>query len=128
MGTYTELVLKCCVKPDIPEDVDRILRFLFKFERSDFEKSKLPDHDFFKKISWEAIGVSSSQYHIPQAMSFYNGLYLFTRFDIKNYHNEIYLFLDWLLPYIGEESGQFLGWIMAERQKEPLFLYMPKEV
>jgi len=127
MGTYTELVLKCAVKDDIPKEVDNVLKFLFGRDILMDMPEKLPEHPFFKKISWEAIGRSSSYYHIPCPVNFYNGKYLFTRSDLKNYHEEIESFLDWLIPYLCNSPGKFIGWQFLEQTREPLFIYMPGE-
>lgn len=121
MGTYTELVLKCTIRDDIPEIVNEILTFLFceRLKRP----CELPNHPFFKNKSWEAIGRSASYYHIPIPSSFYNGKYLFSRSDLKNYHDEIQSFLDWLKPYLSTPPGKFIGWIFAEEMNEPVFIY-----
>jgi hypothetical protein len=121
MGTYTELVLKCYIKEDRPEIVHDVLNFLFGKDSE--PPYKLPDHPFFNKIRWEAIGRSGSYYHCPNPTNFYDGKYLFTRSDFKNYDDEIDCFLDWLKPYISLPKGQFMGWIFLEQTKEPIFLY-----
>jgi hypothetical protein len=125
MGTYTELVLKCRIKDDKPEIVNEVLNYLFKNGYS--LPIQLPDHPFFKKINWEAIGRSGSYYHCPASQSFYDGKYLFTRSDLKNYDDEIATFLDWLLPYISCLPGKFIGWVFCEQSREPEFIYMPGE-
>ncbi len=122
MGTYTELVLKCEIKRDRPEEVHNVLNFLFGKETE--YPCVLPDHLFFKKIGWQAIGRCSSCYHIPRPINFYDGTVLFTRSDLKNYDDEIDTFLDWLKPYLNNLPGEFIGWIFYERSKEPVFIYM----
>ena len=120
MGTYTELVLKCTIREDRPEIVHEVLNFLFKKGERPY---RLPQHVFFEKQSWEAIGRSVSCYHFSAIVNFYDGKYLFTRSDFKNYHDEIAFFLDWLKPYLSTPPGKFIGWVFAEDMKEPVFLY-----
>ena len=120
MGTYTELVLKCRITEHKSDLVEEILRFLFA--KGD-EPSELPNHDFFKKTSWEAIGRSGSYYHIPSTQNYYDGHCLFSRSDLKNYDDEIESFIDWLMPYIINAPGQCIGWIFYEQSKEPYLIY-----
>lgn len=43
MGMYTELVLKCQVKGDMPKEVMDVIQYMF----ADADKpAKLPDHEF----------------------------------------------------------------------------------
>jgi hypothetical protein len=121
MGTYTELVLKCTIKYDRPEIVHNVLNFLFN--ENQLHPSHLPEHEFFKRKSWEAIGRSNSYYHCPRSLNFYDGKCLFSRSDFKNYHDEIDLFLDWVKPYLSNPPGNFIGWAFGEGMKEPNFLY-----
>jgi hypothetical protein len=121
MGTYTELVIKCTIKDNVPELVDNVLKFLFS---EGFDKpAVLPEHEFFRSDRWESIGRSCSCYHIPAPTSFYDGKYLFSRSDLKNYDGEINLFLDWLKPYMSNPGGQLIGWIFLEQSREPIFIY-----
>ncbi len=121
MGTYTELVLKCRIKNDIPKIVHGVLSYLFGKDEN--PPCELPDHVFFKKISWHAIGRSNSYYHIPYSLSFYDGNYLFSRSDLKNYYDEIEQFLDWIKPYLNNAKGEFIGWIFLEESENPIFIY-----
>jgi hypothetical protein len=125
MGTYTELVLKCRIEDDKPKIVHEILNFLFG-DGSEMP-IELPDHEFFKKKSWKEIGRSCSCYHIPCTLSFYDGKYLFTRSDMKNYEDEIECFINWLKPYLCNIPGQFIGWIFCEQSIEPFFIYNSNE-
>lgn len=125
MGTYTELVLKCDIKEDKPKIVHEALNFLFN--KNQLRPDELPDHPFFKKMTWDCIGRCSSFYHCPGTLNFYDGRYLFSRSDLKNYDDEIQLFLDWLIPYLSASPGKFIGWIFLEGEKEPEFIYMPGE-
>ena len=123
MGTYTELVLKCTLKNDLPQKVDAALRYLFCDNYP--TPTELPDHEFFKKPRWEAVGKSGSYYHCPRPLYFYDGKYLFTRTDLKNYDDEIATFLDWLMPYMSCPPGKFIGWVFCEQSREPEFIHMP---
>jgi len=130
MGMYTELVLKCQIKDDLPADVRSVLKYLFK--GGDKPLAVLPDHEFFKCPRWDFIGQGSSFYHHPAALSDYwtghgdddnRGGYLFSRSDLKNYDNEIEKFIDWLRPYIDENDEQCIGWSWYEEEDQPTLLF-----
>lgn len=129
MGMYTELVLKCSTKANLPDDVKAVLNCLF---RGHSEPENLPDHAFFKCLRWACIGQTSSFYHHPKALSDYwtgfpedldNGGYIFSRSDLKNYDDEIEHFVDWFMPYIEEDVGQCIGWQWYEEDKAPTLLF-----
>jgi hypothetical protein len=128
MGMYTELVLKCQIKDDLPDDVRAVLKHLFK---GGDEPESLPDHEFFKSRRWSLIGRCSSFYHHPNAMSDYwtghgdddnRGGYIFSRSDLKNYDGEIGHFIDWLMPYIDQDEGDCIGWEWYEEDDVPTLL------
>jgi hypothetical protein len=123
---YTELVLKCRIKKNVPEDVMNILAYLFD-RKSEVEKPRgLPKHALFETPRWWGIGGCSSYYHHPEAMSsLYRGLgtYLFSRSDLKNYDNEIALFLGWLRPYLDHEKGECIGWEWYEEDEKPTLIF-----
>lgn len=121
MGTYTELVLKCSIKDERPEIVHDVLNFLFN--ENQLHPTELPDHEFFKIKGWDAVGRTNSYYHCPRSLNFYDGKYLFSRSDFKNYQDEIDLFLDWLKPYLSSPPGKLIGWAFGDEMKEPVFLY-----
>ena len=118
MGMYTELTLKVDLNEGLPEDVNRILRFLFdnSFDEDDDEMvtgkdfikkyGELPDHEFFKSERWSSVGSCNSFYHVPETFNHYRRNSLFSRSDLKNYDCEIEKFLDWLLPYISKEENR----------------------
>jgi hypothetical protein len=120
MGMYTELIIKCDIKKDLQEDVKAILNCLFNSQE---EVENTPKHPFFYTSRWRAIGNCCSYYHIPKALSFFDGNYLFSRSDLKNYSSEIELFLDWLNPYIDEPVGRCIGWMWYEEDEEPSLIY-----
>lgn len=132
MGMYTELVLKCQIRDDVPADVQDILNYLFN-NGGDFNNPPpTPEHSFFLCPRWKMIGQCSSFYHHPKALSDYwmghngerdQGGYIFSRSDLKNYNDEIRLFIDWLRPYIDEEDEQCIGWSWYEEETEPTLLY-----
>lgn len=130
MGTYTELILKCSIKKDIPDEVVSVLNFLFNGASLD-ETKAIPLHQFFNLSNWMCIGNCSSYYHIPFASSKFTkedgkeffGSYLFSRSDLKNYGGEIAQFLDWINEYIAEEVGHCIGWTWYEEDKEPTLIF-----
>lgn len=128
MGMYTELVLKCDLIRDLPDDVVNILIFLFDMRNTEIQDANMlvtPDHAFFKTVRWRMIGRCSSVYHIPETFSYFKkeNRYLFTRCDLKNYDNEIDLFMQWLDPYLDHNPGEFLGWVWYEEYDSPTFIY-----
>lgn len=124
MGMYTELVLKCRIKREIPAKEKAVLEYLFAWKE---KPSALPDHPFFKTTHWDAIGRSNSFYHVPQAFSCFDGEYLFTRSDLKNYENEIDLFLDFINPYITHDTDHFLGWVWYESNEKPTYIFKKED-
>lgn len=123
MGMYSELLIKCDVIRSKDPKTEEILKFLFSGEVDmDDQPKDLPDHKFFRCERWFMIGRCSSCYHIPSALSFYDGTYLFSRSDLKDYDNEIYLFLDWLYPSIDEEDDRILGWYWYEESENPTMI------
>ena len=124
MGMYTELVLKCQLKENLPVEVMDIIMFMFKGGNRCSPPATLPDHEFFKCGSWMMIGASSSFYHIPWKVNDLEENYLFSRSDLKNYGDEIEEFVDWLTPYI-ETGGQrtCIGWSWYEGAIEPRLLF-----
>lgn len=130
---YTELLIKSDIIRELPENVKYILDFLFNPSSNidiwdENMKIKLdislPDHEFFKCERWDQIGRCNSYYHIPASCNFFDGSYLFSRSDLKDYDNEINFFIDWVMPYLEEEEGKLLGWKWYEEWNEPEFIYM----
>lgn len=128
MGMYTELYLSCGLKRDIPDEVLKILKYLFDPKCSELVSS-FPDHMFFKCARWEAIGRSSSYYFVPMPTSnlYFDGRdrYLTTRSDLKNYSGEISNFLDWIMPYIDACEGDHLGHYRYEEDAAPTLIIYP---
>lgn len=122
MGMYTELVLKCGIKEDIPDDVEAVLHYLFNGGTAP-SYDKLPTHRFFQTTRWSMIGRSNSYYHVPWACSKYYEGRIFSRSDLKNYDDEIMKFIDWLRPYIDEFPEQCIGWMWYEEDNAPTLIY-----
>lgn len=120
MGMYTELVIKCHIKRNLPDTVNEILNCMFNGTE---EPEHLPDHLFFKCPRWNAVGSCSSYYHIPESLSFYREGYLFSRSDLKNYDDEIDLFLNWVKKYVDELPDRCIGWTWYEEDDSPELIY-----
>jgi len=121
MGMYTELVLKCDVLPDVPENVGQVLNFLFC---GGDEPTDLPDHSFFRCERWQAVGRCNSYYHHPKTINSYTENYLFSRSDLKNYDGEIEKFVDWVKPYLNMSAGDCIGWSWYEEAPSPTLIFM----
>lgn len=122
MGMYTELLLKCNVKRDLPQDVKEALHYLFN---SESKPETLPDHPFFSLHRWKLIGSCGSYYHIPWSASRYAENCIFSRSDLKNYNGEIQMFASWLMPYLEEPEGKCIGWHWYEESEKPELIFMP---
>lgn len=129
MGMYTEVVVKCDLKPRLTNVELAALKFLFS---DGPEPSELPDHRFFSLPRWMCIGRDSSYYHIPEALNHYDpdddidrGAYLFSRSDLKNYDGEIEAFFDWLRPLVDKYCDKTcIGWMWYEEDEEPTLVYV----
>ncbi|AGF89304.1 hypothetical protein SP069_00185 [Salmonella phage SP069] len=126
MGMYTELVLKCSLKEDVPDDVVTVVSYLFC--NGTDEPKQLPDHKFFSLSRWQHIGKSCSFYHHPEIINscpvydYTDSRYIFSRSDIKNYDGEIEAFIDWFKPYVDAEEGQCIGWSWYEEDLQPTLI------
>ena len=126
MGMYTEFVLKCEVKDNLPDNVLSVLNFLFNWEDEPNELM-IPKHPFFKCQRWRMIGHCSSYYHVPFVSSRFADGYIFSRSDHKNYDGEIDKFLDWIRPYIAEFPGHCIGWSWYEEEDVPTLIILTEE-
>jgi hypothetical protein len=128
MGTYTEMVVKACIKSNI-SDLDRAaLSFLFNDGASSGLPEK-PNHPFFKCDRWAHIGRTCSFYHIPWSDSKYEKDKIFSRCDIKNYSDEIEMFFDYLRPLIDGYRGDSdaplcIGYIWYEEEAQPTLIFL----
>jgi len=120
MGMYTEVLVKADIKA-ISAQNKAALRFLFgDGDTALLDVLGLPDHPFFKSERWNSIGRSSSYYHIPKALNFFDGSYLFSRSDMKSYNGEAELFFDWLIKHCADvEHGECVGYIWYETWDKP---------
>jgi len=122
MGMYTELVLKIDIKRNLPDQVYKVLEYLFT--ESDIPSElDIPEHEFFKCTRWKDIGSSNSYYHIPKTFNYYDREYLFSRSDLKNYEDEIDKFIDWINPYINCCEGKCIGWHWYEGSDSPTLIF-----
>lgn len=121
MGMYTELVLKCQIKANAPEDVMDVIRYMFAGgERPE----KLPEHVFFSLPHWDMIGDRNGFYHHHDVFNIYHigNQCIFSHSYIKNYSGEIQEFLDWIKPYIDAMEGQCIGWTWYEEELQPTLI------
>ena len=119
MGMYTELFVEGGLRADAPEQVKEVIKRLFNRNYHTDDPLTLPDHPFFSKSRWNAIGNCCSFYHVPLSMSAceetQGQLYFVSRSDLKNYEGEIEAFLNWLRPYCED----LRGWHMYEEDEAP---------
>jgi hypothetical protein len=110
MGMYTELLLKCSIKPG--EKLEKLRSHSFENPCIKTERSCM----FFS---------GGSLYHHPKSFfSLRERGYLFTRFDIKNYNSDIETLLEWLSDAVDEQDGQCVGWYWYEEEPVPSLLIM----
>lgn len=127
MGMYTELVIKCKVKKQLPVEVKNIINYLFNSTGDILNPPDcLPQHKFFTLERWHWVGKGSSVYHIPFSLSKYEENYLFSRSDLKNYCGEIEEFLDWFNQYIDEPEDTCIGWTWYEEVDKPTLIFKQK--
>ena len=115
MGMYTEILIKCDIECK-DEIALKVLNFLFN---NGEEPDVLPEHEFFKCNRWQFIGNCSSYYHIPAVQNFFDGSYLFSRSDLKNYDDEINEFFKWLIPFVSACKGECIGYSWYEEDDTP---------
>lgn len=126
MGMYTELHYNAEIKPDAPESVVNILRFMLGETET---QPELPQHPLFQTDRWRWMLTSDSCYFDANSHSTlrYDDIskshYLCVRCNLKNYCNEIQQFCDWVRPYINKEPGDFLGFSRYEETETPTLIY-----
>lgn len=125
MGMYTELVLKCTIKENAPQNVKDVIRHLFAGED---KPELLPDHEFFNLPRWKMIGSCASHYHHPEAVNsapiydYTDTIHIFSRSDLKNYNGEIDSFVNWITPYIYGFGDTCIGWQWYEEEEKPTLI------
>ena len=127
MGMYTELVLACELKKDVPEEVLNLLRFMCGgVQRPPRPADEdLPAHPLFQTTRWEGVLNAGSFYFPGKPYSNlrvpYHNAYLTVRSNLKNYGSEIQYLLHWLAPY--SESGGFVGYYRYEETPCPTLIF-----
>ena len=128
MGMYTELVLACELKRDVPQEVLDVLRFMCVWQGGSRQPPEhLPDHPLFRMSHWEYVLRSGSFYFPGETNSTLrvfeptNTWYLTARSNLKNYGSEIEYFLQWLAPY--SETEGFVGYYRYEESPHPSLIY-----
>ncbi len=123
MGMYTEILVKADINTKTISEVDlSVIKYFFDGAE---QPENLPDHSFFKLPRWRLIGVCSSFYHHPRAVSSFDNEYgyIFSRSDFKNYDGEIDAFFDWFRPLTTAPAGKCIGYSWYEEDSEPSLIY-----
>lgn len=96
MGEYTEMILGCALKSDVPDKVLATLRALGdgkKVDRIDFASPFVTSSSSFPTF-------------VSLQLKNHGKLWMVNaRGNLKNYHGDIEKFLAWLEPYVEEGSG-----------------------
>lgn len=127
MGMYTELHFNSALKPDVPTPVLEILNYMLGTD--EFGPKALPDHPLFATQRWSVMLHCDSYYFDADTVSTlrYDEIakqhYLCIRCNLKNYDDEIEKFIDWIMPYLGKQPGDFLGFHRYEEAEEPTLIY-----
>lgn len=110
MGMYTELRVNCRLKPDAPQIVVDVLRYLADGDQMKPPKFALPDHPLFLCDRWRFLMCMSSAYFDdnPSAgVVRWNGAWhVLSVANLKNYDDEISKFIDWLSPFVDAAAGE----------------------
>lgn len=120
---YTQLFLDVTLKQDAPVEIIDVLNDMVNND-CDFWKEK-------KRLNW-CFNSSSYYFHNNNVAQFcYDKICkdyrLLVLCDFKNYGNEIETFIEWLMPYIYGDVGDYIGYHMYEKDKEPTHIFI-KEV
>ena len=132
MGMYTELILGCKLKPETPQEVIDIIKWMCE---PDDKRGEPPEaYPFSSKGRMKWLFRMSSYYFsvsstpAPHFVFDENGdnWILSTRSNLKNYEDEIETFLEWLKPHIESGSGEreFYAIVTYEEQEEPTIYYL----
>lgn len=110
MGMYTELRLNCRLRPDTPEHVISVLRYLADGNIMNPPTFSLPDHPLFACSRWNCLMRMSSAYFKDgpsAAVVEWDGHWcVLSVANLKNYDGEIEKFIDWILPYVDAAPGE----------------------
>lgn len=121
MGMYTELLLKCRIKDELPQVVKSTLGYMLYGGDT---PNELPDHPLFECARWGYMLRFSSYYHHPEYVISKCDKYIFIRSDLKNYDDEICKFIDWIKPYLDNIEGECIGWSWHEEDDSPTLIHM----
>lgn len=134
---YTGLVLDLETKPDTPDPVIELLRFMIDPENAGWWPYPKPAHEFFHTNGWDwclqgqngypVIGERTPSLTRPEWCSYGwydakakgNAYVLSVASSIKNYWRQFPLFLDWITPYVYDGRG----WIMYEEDDSPTLVW-----
>ncbi len=129
MGMYTEFCFAAELKPDTPESVLAVLRFMLgEIE----EEPPLPAHPLFLTQRWDwmlrsdSYGFDADTHSVLRLEDVTDTYFLTIRCNLKNYDNEIEWFVDWITPYLKKFPGDFLGYQRYEGNEEPMLIYHEK--
>lgn len=124
MGMYTELVMACELKSNVPEDVIGTLKYMV----GDSEYlATVPIHNLFETDRWKWMLRSNSYYFDGDTHSTFRyddiakAYYLTVRCNLKNYCDEIYEFLNWIVQY--SYTDGFVGYSRYEEAENPTLIY-----
>lgn len=135
MGMYTELIVGCSLKRNIPIKIINVLRFLT--DDSPYKSSEglwIPDDKFFQTDRWSLL-LTGCAYEFGgcydnQTLFKYDDIidrwFLSVRCAVKNYTGEIEFFLDWLKPFIHRGSGGMNMYAISiyEDEDHPTIYYL----
>lgn len=128
MGMYTELHFNTELREDVPKNVVEVLEYMMHLRK--MKRFEIPDHPLFKTDRWERMFIQDSYCFKADTHStlrfddIANAYILCIRCNLKNYDNEIEWFVNWVMPYLGEDDGDFLGFHRYEETEEPTLIYM----
>lgn len=122
---YTELIVGCALKSDVPAHVIETLKYMVD-DREDLPK------DTTLKIGRNPLKAQSYYFAVCQSSPkfWYEDLtkawVLSARGNIKNYGGEIEEFLEWLKPFISSGSGRddFYAITIYEESRVPTIHYL----
>lgn len=124
MGYYTKLVLNATLKYDTPEEIIKLLEYMF----GNYDEKPDKYKDLIDKSAISMVPFGSSAYFMGATSSKLvkkDDRYEITiNSSIKNYNNEYQNFIEIIEPYI--KYDEFLGYIIGEDDKIPTLIYKSK--
>lgn len=123
MGMYTELVLGFQLKPDTPEPIIKILKFMVG-DIEDRNEIETTDHPLFETGRWDIMFQCNSFFfpgYFGGDLKYDYGWYLSVYSNFKNYDDEIAKFLDFIQPWV--ETDGFIGYMRYEEHDDPTLIY-----